>query len=168
MIPTNHYINLVSPWIHTFPCILKSYIIQIYRYIAHVDVIKWKHFPSFKPFVRGILRSPVDSIHKCQWRGALMFSLMFAWLNDWVNSSYAGDLWRHGAPCDVTVMEIQEFDHACLVLINSLRVRVYSKRFLRSTKSQDLHQLERGKTSNRPFEYSPNVNFSPLFSLAIP
>ena len=39
------------------------------------DVIKWKHFPRYWPFVRGIHRSPVNSPHKGQWRGALMFFL---------------------------------------------------------------------------------------------
>ena len=39
------------------------------------DVIKWKHFPRYWPFVSGIHRSPVDSPHKGQWRGALMFFL---------------------------------------------------------------------------------------------
>ena len=42
----------------------------------HDDVIKWKHFPRYWPFVRGIHRSPVNSPHKSQWRGALMFSLI--------------------------------------------------------------------------------------------
>ena len=37
-------------------------------------VNKWKHFPRYWPFVRGIHRSPVNSPHKGQWRGALMFS----------------------------------------------------------------------------------------------
>ena len=32
-------------------------------------------FSRYSPFVRGIRRSPVDSLHKGQWRGALMFSL---------------------------------------------------------------------------------------------
>ena len=27
----------------------------------HDDVIKWKHFPRYRPFVRGIHRSPVNS-----------------------------------------------------------------------------------------------------------
>ena len=45
----------------------------------HDDVIKWKHFPRYWSFVRGIHRSPVDSPHKGQWRGALIFSLMWAW-----------------------------------------------------------------------------------------
>ena len=51
---------------------------------GHDDVIKWKHFPRYWPFVRGIHRSPVNSPHKGQWRGALMFSLICAWINDWV------------------------------------------------------------------------------------
>ena len=42
----------------------------------HDDVIKWKHFPCHWPFVRGIHLSPVNSPHKSQWRGALMFSLI--------------------------------------------------------------------------------------------
>ena len=45
------------------------------------DVIKWKHFQRYWPFVRGIHRSPVNSPHKGQWRGALMFSLIGAGIN---------------------------------------------------------------------------------------
>ena len=56
------------------------------------------------PFVREIYRSPVDSTHKGQWRGALVFSLMCPWTNDWANSPDAGDLRWHYAYCDVTVM----------------------------------------------------------------
>ena len=70
----------------------------------HDDVIKWRHFPRYWPFVRGIHRSPVNSQHKGQWRGALMFSLICIWLNDWVNNREAGDLRRHRAHCDVIVM----------------------------------------------------------------
>ena len=55
------------------------------------DVIKWKHFPRYWPFVRGIHRSPVNSLHKGQWRGALMFSLICVWINGWVNNRGAGD-----------------------------------------------------------------------------
>ena len=36
------------------------------------DVIKWKHFPRYWPFVRGIHWSPVNSPHKGLWRGALV------------------------------------------------------------------------------------------------
>ena len=40
---------------------------------AYDDVIKWKHFPRYWPFVRGIHRSPVNFLHKGKLRGALMF-----------------------------------------------------------------------------------------------
>ena len=68
------------------------------------DVIKWKHFPRFWPFVRGIHQSPVSSPHKGQWRGALMFSPICAWINGWVNNREAGDLRHHRAHYDVIVM----------------------------------------------------------------
>ena len=42
----------------------------------HDVVIKWKHFPRYWPFVRGIQRPPVNCPHEDQWRGALMFSLI--------------------------------------------------------------------------------------------
>ena len=47
----------------------------------HDDVIKWKHFLRYWPFVRGIHRSPENSPNKGQWRGALIFSLICAWIN---------------------------------------------------------------------------------------
>ena len=71
------------------------------------DVSKWKYFPRYWPFVRGIHRSPVNSPHNGQWRGALMFSLACAWINGWVNNGEAGDLRRHHAQYDVTVMGCQ-------------------------------------------------------------
>ena len=42
--------------------------------------------------------------HKCQWRGALMFYLICAWINGWINNREAGDLRRHRTDYDVTVM----------------------------------------------------------------
>ena len=72
----------------------------------HDDVIKWKHFPCYWPFVWGIHRSPVNSPHKGQWRGALMFPLICVWINGWVNNREAGDLRRYHAHYDVTVMKL--------------------------------------------------------------
>ena len=69
----------------------------------HDDVIKWKHFPRYWPFVRGIHRSPVNSPHKGQRRGALMFSLISARINGWVNNREAGDLRRIRRHYDVAV-----------------------------------------------------------------
>ena len=74
------------------------------HYIIHDDVIKWKYFPRNWPFVREIHRSPVNFPHKGQWRGALMFSLIYVWINDWVNNREAGDLRRQHGHYDVIVM----------------------------------------------------------------
>ena len=74
--------------------------------LIHDDVIKWKHFPRYWPFVRGIHRSPVNSPHKGQWRGALIFSLICARINGWVNNREAGDFRRYRAHYDVIVMII--------------------------------------------------------------
>ena len=71
----------------------------------HDDVIKWKHFSRNWPFVREIHQSPVNSPHKGQWRGALMFSFIYVWINGWVNNRQAGDLRRYRAHYEVTVMQ---------------------------------------------------------------
>ena len=71
----------------------------------HDNVIKWKHFLRYWPFVRGIHRSPVNSPHKGKWRGVLILSLICAWINGWVNNREAGDLRRHSAHYDVIAMK---------------------------------------------------------------
>ena len=63
----------------TYPCLF-----VVYKSSYHDDVIKWKHFPRYWPFVRWIHRSPVNSPHKGLWR------LRKKWWGWW--------LWRH---CDV-------------------------------------------------------------------
>ena len=70
---------------------------------THDDVIKWKHFLRYWPFVRGINRPPVNS-PQGQWRGALIFSVICVWINGWVNNREAGDLRRYRAHYDVIVM----------------------------------------------------------------
>ena len=72
--------------------------------VTHDDVIKCKHVPRYWPFVRGIHRSPVNSPHKGQWRGALMFTLICAWINGWVNTREFGDWRRYGSHYEGTVM----------------------------------------------------------------
>ena len=68
----------------------------------------WRHqmetFSRYWPVVRGIHRSSVDSPHKGQWRGALMSSLIYVWINGWANTRDTGDLRRHRVPYDVTVI----------------------------------------------------------------
>ena len=77
---------------------------HLYSVRYHDDVIKWNHFLCHWPFVRRIHRSPVKSPHKGQWRGALVFSVILAWTNGWINTRYAGDLRHHHVQYDVTVM----------------------------------------------------------------
>ena len=75
--------------------------------VFHEDVIKWKHF--------RIIGSLCGSPDKGQWRGALMFSLICAWINGWVKNRETGDLRRNRAHYDVTVMwfwwDIDRFTH---------------------------------------------------------
>ena len=72
--------------------------------MIHDYVIKWQHFPRYWPFYAG--NSPVtgEFPSQSQWRGALMSSLICAQINDWVNNREAGDLRRHRAHYDVSVM----------------------------------------------------------------
>ena len=68
--------------------------------LNHGDVIKWKHFPRYWPLVWGIHRPPVNSPHKGQWRGALMFSLICNKLLSkqswgWWFETPSRPLWRH-------------------------------------------------------------------------
>ena len=79
---------------------------KVYEEITYPfdDVIEWKHFLYNWSFLRGIPQSPVNFPHKGLWRETLMFSLNCAWINVWVNTQDAGDLRRHRANYDVTVM----------------------------------------------------------------
>ena len=80
------------------------------KFKCHDDVI---HFPRYWPFVRGIHRLPLPSPHKGQWHGALLFYLICAWTNYWINNRGAGDLKRHHAHNDVTVMYLICFLTVC-------------------------------------------------------
>ena len=64
----------------------------------------WRHQIEMEPFSALLAlcrRSPVNSRHKGQWRGASIFSLICAWRNGLVNNQDACDLTRHYV---VTVM----------------------------------------------------------------
>ena len=89
----------------------------------HDDVIKWKHFPRYWPFVREIHRSPVNFPHKGQWRGALMSALICVRINGWVNNREAGDLRRYRAHFDVIVMrcdsDLESYPGVLIIYINN-------------------------------------------------
>ena len=50
---------------------LRDYLTDTEAIMSHDDVIKWKHFPHYWPFVRGIHRSPVNSLTKASDAGLL-------------------------------------------------------------------------------------------------
>ena len=70
--------------------------------IFHDDVIRWKYFPHYCPFVREIHRSPVNSPRKGQWRRALMSCLICSRIKTlskqswvWWLETPSHPLWRH-------------------------------------------------------------------------
>ena len=72
----------------------------------HDDVIKWEDFPHYWPFVRGIHRSPVNSLQKGQWRWALVVIFYLRKNTRLCKQSRHGDLRRHPAHYDVGVMGV--------------------------------------------------------------
>ena len=85
------------------------------------------NFPRYWKFVRGIHRPPVNSPHKGQWRGALMFSLISAWINGWVNNGEAGDLRCRHAHYDVVVMTNKETNGVPPMNLKLCPILVYLK-----------------------------------------
>ena len=88
-----------APWTNVYQDAMQS---LRFHDGSHDDVIKWKHFSRYWPFVRITHLSPVTSPHTGQWRGALMFSLTCA-LNKRLSKQSWGwwfevpsrSLWRH-------------------------------------------------------------------------
>ena len=85
--------------------------LHMHAAMCHNDVVKWKHFPRYWSFVRGIHRSMVNSPHKGQWHGALMFYLICAWINSWVNNREAGDLRRNRAQLQAPWYILKYYKH---------------------------------------------------------
>ena len=81
---------------------------QLYHYSSYWTW--WRHqmetFSALLAICAGNSPVPVNSPHKGQWRGALLFSLICTRISGWVNNGEAGDLRRHRAHYDVTVMNL--------------------------------------------------------------
>ena len=98
----------------------------------HDDVIKWKYFPRYWPFVRGIHRSLVNSPHKGQWRGASMLSLICIWISGWVNNREADDLRRYRAHYDVIVIMLwpRMYWHSHVLNYQSVQFWLYRDNYI--------------------------------------
>ena len=92
-----------APYCWQYPCHSHCIAEYVYSWWRH-QMETFSTFSALLAFVRGIDRWPVDSPHRGHWRWALMFSLIWAWTNGWANDQDAGDLKRHPAHYDVTVM----------------------------------------------------------------
>ena len=85
-------------------------VIVVLLNLCQLTCVSWRRhqmetFSALLALMRGIHRSPVNSPHKGQWRGALVFYLICAArINGWVNNREAGDLRRHRGHYDVNVM----------------------------------------------------------------
>ena len=62
----------------------------------------WRH--QMESFSTLLAICAGNSPHIGQWRGVLMFSLIYVWINGWVNNGEAGDLRRYRTHYDVTVI----------------------------------------------------------------
>ena len=123
--------------------------------VLHDDVIKWKHFRRYWLFVRGIHRSPVNSPHKGQWRGDLMFSLICTWINGWINNREADDLGRHRSHYDVTVMFVWRLTDASSFM-KLFRCVWYTAGF---------REIQCGAVITRSFFFSKSPQWTPHSSL---
>ena len=87
---------------------LHSFIVPVANGVLYVTGVFYNDFSHLRDDISG------------QWRGALMFSLIYVWINDWVNNAEAGDLRRHRAHYDVTVMSQTETEKLINLLLQFL------------------------------------------------
>ena len=71
-----------------------------YFYRQHDEVIIWKRFPCYWPFVRGIHRPPVTRI--------FIFTYLLDWISGSTNGWVGGDLGRYGGHYDVAVRKVTD------------------------------------------------------------
>ena len=95
--------------------------------LSHDDVIKLKHFPRNWPFVRRIHRSPVNSPHNGQWRGALIIH----WIPDietFKTSHIRGYLSCYPHP-SADMFEINSYLYKCIIKTGKVIKNDYSRQF---------------------------------------
>ena len=97
----------------TYTGVIIWYLFQTRNWLAYNAI--WKR-------VLSTIWSPVNSPHKVQWRGALMFPLICVW-NGWVNNREASDLRLYCAHYDVIVMTLgYQIQHNLLITVPALHI----------------------------------------------
>ena len=102
--PSQCWLRPMSPYSIRLQCNNKVdvFILHVDDMAWHDDVMEWKHFPRYWPFVRGIHRSRWIPRIKTSEAELLFIFFIFVWINSWVNNREAGDLRHHGAHYDDT------------------------------------------------------------------
>ena len=103
------YVCRISQDIHTtviyfaFCC---DYVITSSGFMWYIYSEWWRHqmeiFSALLALYEG--NPPMDCHQKRHWHGALMFSLICVWTNDWTNNRDACDMRRHCTHYGITVM----------------------------------------------------------------
>ena len=88
-------------------------------YICYADILKhnWKIMLFFG--VKCWCNSRINSKHKGQWLGALMFSLICGRVNGWINNHEASDLRHHRVHYDVVAMADAGNKDLCMIYFSS-------------------------------------------------
>ena len=96
-------------------CVIFKPVLIIFIYSISVKLLSGEcHRIKWWQANIGSYRSLVNSPRNGQWCRALMFTLICAWTNGWVNTGDASDLRRHHTHYDATVMffdELQRLDY---------------------------------------------------------
>ena len=123
----------------------------------------WRHrrnqmetFSALLAICAGNSPVPVNSPHKGQWRGALMFSLICARINDWVSNREAGDLRRHRGhyyfDVIMTTMASQITSQTQTIETHSTKRRMWTIPSLNCIRYQD-KQIKLHCNCTHPFSY---------------
>ena len=111
--------------------------------ISERSVMNIETFSALLALCAGNSPVTMNSHHKGQWRGALMFRLICAWINGWINNREAGNFRRNRAHYDVIVWlnsfvrycvyMYKLYSHICLVYIYNQLVLILCFQSKRST-----------------------------------
>ena len=143
---TEHWscVHIISAWLNT-PCTWRRHQME-----------------TLSVLLAFCARSSVNSPHEGQWRGALMFSLICAWINGWVNNRDAGDLRRQLAHYDVIMMHTSQYGwHSDITSTPHLTANTSHNHQLLSTTDSPTRERSAGKH----LPYSPttrNTYIDPL------
>ena len=123
----------------------------------------WRHqmetFSALLAICAGNSPVPVNSSRKGQWRGALMFTLIWAPINGWVNNCEAGELRRYRAHYDVIVMTSQKTTELINCPCSKSELNHVSKRcpWPHFYQTRSAWSMDQGSNKN----YSPAYHFAP-------